>query len=191
MHRISLTEVAHNIVRGQLSSGQLAIDATLGNGNDCVFLAQCVGSTGHVYGFDVQQQAIYMSQQRLTEFGILAEVSLIHASHAHMVEHIPVKLQGQIQAIMFNLGYLPGSDKTVITQSDSTLQAVNAACQLLAGQGVLTVTAYPGHAGGLEETRKLEQWFQQLDLACYQSEIIFSHHHQQSAPRLFVIRKLV
>lgn len=189
MKRISLSEIAHGIIRESLHSGDAAIDATLGNGHDALFLAHCVGEAGHVYGFDVQHQALQASRQRLSQHGLSARVSFIHASHAQMIQHVPLNLQGRIKAIMFNLGYLPGSDKHVITQTGSTLPALDAACRLLTEQGVLTVMAYPGHAGGDEETLSLELWLQQLDAACFQTQIIFSHHHQVSAPRLFVIRK--
>lgn len=38
--------------------GAVAIDATTGDGHDTPHLAQAVGSGGHVYGFDIQAQAI-------------------------------------------------------------------------------------------------------------------------------------
>ena len=190
MKHISLAETAHNIIRESLKAGDVAIDATLGNGHDTLFLAQCVGETGHVYGFDVQLQALQASRQRLIQHGLLSRVTLIHASHADMIQHTPLILHGQIKAIMFNLGYLPGTEKRIITQASSTLPAVETACRLMAGQGVLTVMAYPGHAGGDEETHCLELWLQQLDADNYESQTIYSHHHQATAPRLFVIRKL-
>ena len=96
---------------------------------------------------------------------------------------------GRIQAIIFNLGYMPGADKGVNTQVDSTLMAVNAACALLARDGVLTVMAYPGHEGGDEESRQLEVWRQQLDQAAFNTEVVFSRHPKPTAPRLFVVRK--
>lgn len=188
---ISLSETAHDIIRQHLHAGDLAIDATLGNGHDSLFLAQCVGESGHVYGFDVQLKALQASRQRLMQQGLLAGVTLFHASHAQMIDLIPPQLQGQIKAIMFNLGYLPGADKSIITQTHTTLLAMDAACRLLSEQGVLTVLAYPGHVGGDEETRCLEQWLQRLNADCYQSHIIYSQQHKPTAPRLFVIRKPV
>ena len=191
MKRTSLSETAHNIIREHLHAGDLAIDATLGNGHDSLFLAQCVGETGHVYGFDVQLQALQASRQRLMQHGLLARVTVLHASHAQMIQQIPTNLHGRIKAIMFNLGYLPGADKRIITQTNTTLIAMEAACRLLAEQGVLTVLAYPGHVGGDEETRCLEQWLQRLNAECYQSDIIYSQQPKPTAPRLFVIRKRV
>ena len=183
--RISLSEIAHNIVREYLREGDASIDATLGNGHDTLFLAQCVGATGHVYGFDIQIQALEATKLRLHEYEMLSRATLFLASHAEMLGHVP----RSVRAIMFNLGYLPGADKNIITRADSTLLALNQACNLLAEEGVMTVMVYPGHAGGEEEARQVEQWVQQLDSEQYQSQIIFSQHHKISAPRLFVVRK--
>lgn len=191
MKRISLSEVSHDIIRSRLQPGGVAIDATLGNGHDTLFLAQCVSEAGHVFGFDIQDQAIQATRQRLQQHNVLACATLLHASHADMFEHVPQAFHGQIQAIMFNLGYLPGADKHIITQTETSLKAIEAACRLLAAQGVMTVMAYPGHAGGDEETECLQQWLNQLEPTQFATEVIFSHHHQESAPRLFVIGKLL
>jgi methylase of polypeptide subunit release factors len=190
MKRISLTEISHGMVRERLQSGDIAIDATLGNGHDCLFLAACVGETGHIYGFDIQRQAIESSRQRLQQQQLDSRTTLIQANHADMREFIPAKFQGQIAVIMFNLGYLPGTDKTVMTQTHSTLQAITVACDLLAGRGVITVMAYPGHKGGDEETLKLQSWLQELDSAKFSVDTVFSQNHQEHAPRLFVLQKL-
>jgi predicted methyltransferase len=189
-HISFLAETAHNLVRQNLPQGSIAIDATLGNGHDTVFLAQSVGDNGQVYGFDVQIQAFQATMQRLRQRDLLHRAMLIHASHASMDEHIPQKIHGQIQAIMFNLGYLPGADKSIITQTDSTLIAVNTACRLLATPGILTVLAYPGHAGGDEEALRLSEWCRQLDQRRFQADIVLSQHDKPQAPRLFVILKM-
>lgn len=189
MTRISLAETAHQIVRQHLQAGSVAIDATLGNGHDTVFLAEIVGGQGGVFGFDVQQQALASTRNRLLQSGLLQRVKMIHASHADMLQHIPLPLHGHIQAIMFNLGYLPGADKGLITQVDSTLTAVDAACRMLAKDGVLTIMAYPGHDGGDEESRRLEAWRLKLAQTDFHAEVVFSRHPKATAPRLFVIRK--
>jgi hypothetical protein len=189
MKRISLTESAHNCIREHLLTGDVAIDATLGNGYDTVFLAELVGPVGHVYGFDVQETALEITSQRLQLQNLQNKVTLYQTSHANMRDWIPTKLLGGIKAIMFNLGYLPGADKSIMTQSESTLQALSLACEFLSEQGVMTVLAYPGHVGGDLETRSVEQWLSRLDADRYCVEAIFSHQNQASSPRLFVIRK--
>ncbi|MGZ0079063.1 class I SAM-dependent methyltransferase [Methylomonas sp. YC3] len=186
---ISLLEIAHNIVGSHVAPGDISLDATLGNGHDTVFLARSIGIGGHVIGFDIQPQALIKSFQRLLQHDLQRRVTLRLASHADMLLHVPKQWHGRVRAVMFNLGYLPGADKAVITQIDSTLAALNAACVLLAPRAVITVLAYPGHAGGELETEQLAAWSQLLDQTCYTTEVILSSHDKPAAPRLFVIRK--
>jgi SAM-dependent methyltransferase len=187
--RISLLELAHNIVSSYIEPDDIALDATLGNGHDTVFLARRVGVGGQVLGFDIQPQALINSFQRLLQHDLQRQVTLRRASHADLRLHVPERWHGQVRAVMFNLGYLPGADKTVITQIDSTLAALDSACGLLAPRAVITVLAYPGHAGGDLETEQLAAWCRQLDRACFTSEVILSSHDKPTAPRLFVIRR--
>ncbi|MCK9606814.1 MAG: class I SAM-dependent methyltransferase [Methylomonas sp.] len=190
MKRISFAETAHSIILEYLRKGDVAVDATVGNGHDTVFLAECVGRAGQVFGFDVQTQALRITRQRMRQQDLSAQTILFHASHADMAKRIPQEFHGSVKAIMFNLGYLPGTDKSVITKTQTTLQAIDAGCRLLAEQGVITVMAYPGHAGGDEETSRLTHWLQQLDSASYIVQTVYSQHHQAHAPRLFVIKKM-
>ncbi|MDT4288374.1 class I SAM-dependent methyltransferase [Methylomonas sp. MO1] len=189
INRISLLEIAHDIVGSYLEPDDIALDATLGNGHDTAFLARSVGIGGHVFGFDIQPQALINSFQRLLQHDLQRRVTLRLASHADMLSHVPEQWHGRVRAVMFNLGYLPGADKTVITQLESTLAALDAACDLLAPRAVITVLAYPGHAGGDLEAKQLAAWCRQLDGACFSSEVVLSSHDKPSAPRLFVIRK--
>jgi hypothetical protein len=101
--------------------------------------------------------------------------------------HIHKQQHGKMKLIMFNLGYLPGSDKTIITQANTTLIALNKAIVLLAPNGLLTITAYPGHSGGEEETEQVKLWCEQLDPLIYILEQIKSSE-KITAPRLFIVR---
>ena len=187
--RLSLTEQAHNIIKQHLKAGGFAIDATVGNGHDTLFLAKQVDSQGFIFGFDIQKQAIQSAQSRLEqEEHTVNNVRLIRASHSLMKTLIPEKYQGKINTIMFNLGYLPGSDKTVITQTDSTLSALNQSVELLVAGGIITIAAYPGHPGGKEETDQISLWCQQLNPKQYAFQQINSSK-KDTAPRLFTIQK--
>jgi len=186
---ISLTTQAHQCIKQHLNIGDIAIDATIGNGHDTLFLSSQVGSEGQVFGFDVQAQAIEATQEKLEYEKVAKNTQLFHISHSEMKQHIPVSFHGKIKAVMFNLGYLPGSDKTVITQASSTLSALNQSLQLLADKGIITVAAYPGHAGGDTESNLISQWCEQLKPEQYSFELIHSSD-KPTAPRLFIIKKL-
>jgi hypothetical protein len=117
-------------------------------------------------------------------------LTLIHASHADMNQKIPEQYHGKIRTIMFNLGYLPGGDKSVITLTDSTLTALTVASRILANNGVITLLAYPGHQGGDLETDQVRNWCEQLDTKQFEVNAFYSTEHKDSAPILFIIRKL-
>ena len=185
----SLLQQAHAILETHLYHGDVAIDATAGNGHDSLFLAQQVAPTGLVYSFDIQAAAITATQNRLIAAGFLNCVRLIQNSHAEMFACIKQQHHRKIKAIMFNLGYLPRGDKTLITQTDSTLLALNAAAELLAPAGIITILAYPGHQGGDTETAQVARWCQELDTEKFSVKIIHSPEHKDSAPRLFILQK--
>lgn len=182
-----LTELAHDAVASVLGAGMQAIDATVGNGNDTLFLARQVGATGHVQGFDLQLAALDSAAARLRAGGVADQVTLVHAGHETMLERLPAALRGRIRAIMFNLGYLPGSDKACITRATTTLQALDQGMVLLAPEGVLSVLAYRGHDGGTEEAEAVDQWLRGLDTARYDVHRHDSHDRRTSGPELSLV----
>jgi methylase of polypeptide subunit release factors len=189
MQRISLVNVAHNLIQDVLQPGDIAVDATVGNGYDTLFLAKQVGSSGEVFGFDIQQAAIESTKEKFQQTNCPACLTLTQASHADMGDKIPSRYHGNIRAIMFNLGYLPGGDKSIITRTDSTITALNSACRMLSGNGIITILAYPGHQGGDLETDQVKNWCEQLDKDQFKISIVYSSDNKDSAPRLFVIKK--
>ena len=155
---IPLTTQVQNELRRFLSEGSITIDATAGNGYDTVFLAEQVGDPGQVYAFDIQHQAIEKSRARLQKLNLDHRVTLIEASHENLRIHIPEIHQQQISVIMFNLGFLPGTDKTCITQTHSTMSALKQSVELLKPEGALSIMLYPGHEGGQQETNAVLDW---------------------------------
>ncbi|MBM3863269.1 MAG: methyltransferase domain-containing protein [Verrucomicrobia bacterium] len=148
------TELAHRIVREVLCEGAHAVDATAGNGHDTCVLAEAVGASGRVTAFDVQQAAIDATRHRLASAGLLDRVDLVCDSHLHIARRVAA---GNVSAVMFNLGYLPGGDHSLITRAADTDAAIVAACGLLCRGGVITVVCYPGHPGGGEEAASVAE----------------------------------
>ena len=143
--------LAADAVRGVLREGDTAIDATAGNGHDTCFLAERVGETGRVFAFDIQETALSHTAERQEQAGLRDRVTLIHAGHEQMAKRV----SGPVRAVMFNLGWFPGGDKTVTTHWETTSQALLQAMALLEPRGICTVCAYPGHAAGEEERQRL------------------------------------
>lgn len=145
-----------------LEPGDIAVDATVGNGHDTLFLATCVGADGQVYGFDVQEEALASAKARLGEAGVLERVTLWQAGHEQMGERLAMH-RGQVKAVTFNLGYLPGGDKERVTVTSTTLPALEAALDLLAPGGLVTAMLYSGHPQGKEEAQAVLEWAKGLD----------------------------
>jgi predicted methyltransferase len=142
------TELAQLLMGQILKAGDWVVDATVGNGHDTAWLAERVGPGGCVFGFDVQAGALAVAGERVKG---LEQVRLIHAGHQGMSERLPCEARGRLAGVMFNLGYLPGAAKDIITRTETTLAALGQAVEWLGVGGMLTVVVYPGHAGGAEE----------------------------------------
>lgn len=158
------TVQAHREVAAVLRVGELAVDATAGNGHDTVFLAERVGPTGRVLAFDIQAAAIEATRARLAAAGLAERVGLVLGSHGDLAQHVA---PGGVAAVMFNLGYFPGGDHAVITRTADTLRALGAAVAALRPGGILTVVCYPGHPGGEEESAAVVDWAESLDPGCF------------------------
>lgn len=166
-------------------AGDTVVDATMGNGKDTLFLCGLVGESGHVYAFDVQAEAVARTQERIVEAGYAARTTLLLAGHETMAEHVA----GPVQAVMFNLGWLPGAEHIVTTRTDTTLAAVQAAIALIVPGGIVTVCVYPGHDEGARELEALRQFTAGLDVRRFN----VLHHSFVNAssqtPQLFLIQK--
>jgi predicted methyltransferase len=150
------TALAQLLLGQVIRSGDTVIDATAGNGHDTVFLARAVGPGGRVLAFDVQAAAIQSAQARLAEAGLMDPVTLFHESHVNLAERAEAR---PVAAVMFNLGYLPGKDRSRITETAETLAALDAAANVLRPGGMLSVVCYPGHPGGEMEAAAVTDWF--------------------------------
>jgi len=189
---VSVLTMAQRLVAERLGSGGLAVDATAGGGVDTLFLARAAGLSGRVYAFDVQAAAIARTRARLAEAAgsgeALAKVELIHAGHERMAEFVPEEAHGQLRAIMFNLGYLPGAEAGVITVPETTLAALEAGLALLAPGGVLTAVLYPGHAGGEDEADAVAAWMAGIPATAAQT-ILYRFSQKPHAPYLVALER--
>ncbi len=182
----SLTQLAHNVIRRIVERGDTVIDATAGNGNDTQLLASLVGATGRTIAIDIQQSAIESTSGRMERAGLFADLRL--ADHA--IELNSLRSSGlQVKAVMFNLGYLPRSDKQVTTGSTSTRAAIQAASEMLKPGGAVTIIAYRGHAGGLEEATIVERCLADLPTDQFKTSRIDGDSNNPTSPVLFVVRK--
>ncbi|AQX53438.1 class I SAM-dependent methyltransferase [Priestia flexa] len=154
---------ARTLLTSAVNEGDTVIDATVGNGHDTSFLAKLVGASGHVYGFDIQDEAIQNTSERLAKQGIEQQVTLIKDSHSRLKNHIPTHLHGNLTGAIFNLGYLPGGNKKIVTLSTSTIQAIEQLIELLAPEGIIVLVIYHGHEQGQIERDDVLHYVSNLD----------------------------
>lgn len=154
-----LTQRAHAALGSVLGPGDVAVDATAGNGHDTLFLAGRVAPTGRIHAFDVQPAALAATRARLAKAGMEDRVTLHQAGHERMPEVLPESVAGRVRAVVFNLGYLPGSgDKAVTTLPATTARGLAAARTILAPEGLISVLVYRGHPGGPAEAEAVRVW---------------------------------
>ena len=155
---IDLLELQKEFILKHLKAGDCAVDFTMGNGYDTEFLSKTVGENGRIWAFDIQDQALESTRAHLENTGCPQNYTLIRDSHHNAKNYVDVK----IQAGMFNLGWLPGGDKSITTLRETTLPAIKEAIGLLDHDGVLTVAVYPGHAEGDAEGKLVEEYLATL-----------------------------
>ena len=178
--------LAREVLANAVQPGSTVIDGTMGNGHDTAFLCEAVGPEGHVYAFDIQQEAAESTDRLLREKGFRDRAELIVAGHQLMDSYV----KKPVSAVVFNLGWLPGGDHTVTTRWETTKEAVEKSLSLLLPGGVLVICAYPGHGEGDLEKRELSVLLSAL------SNKIFNVLHQRflnagpGAPECFVVQKL-
>lgn len=176
---------AREMVEAALFDGARAIDATMGNGHDTQWLCELVGQQGRVYAFDIQPEAVERTYRRLEENGLAARAELLCDGHQHMARHVTEP----VDAIVFNLGWLPGTEHGVTTQTESTLAAVEAALGLLKEDGLMTICIYPGHEEGRRELQALTAWAAGLDEKRYDALLKGYLNQTGDPPRMLAIRK--
>ena len=151
----SAVEIAHDLLTRVVGPGDTVVDCTAGNGKDTAFLAGLVGDAGTVYAFDIQDQALQNTRTRLETEGLLARVNLVAAGH----ENLDLHVSRGLKAAVFNLGFLPSGNKSLITRPSSTVTALEKAAELLNTGGLLVVVVYTGHRGGTEESSAVDSFF--------------------------------
>ena len=143
---------------GNIPEKATLVDFTMGNGHDTEYLCR-LSRGGKVYAFDIQQTAVDNTRERIKNAGFEKLATLIHDSHANAGNYIKEQIDGG----MFNLGYLPGGDKSIHTMRESTLPAINCAIDLLKKGCVLVISIYPGHEEGSLEGKMVSEELAKLD----------------------------
>jgi predicted methyltransferase len=172
--------ISHELVSNVVKTGDIVVDATMGNGNDTLFLANLVGDTGKVFAFDVQKLALDNTNKRLSDAGLLD-------GHQNISKYVP---QG-IKAVMFNLGYLPKGDHNIGTKAETTIAAIESCLELLCKEGIVMLVIYYGGDSGFDERDAVMEYFKTLDCKKY-TVLVQNFVNQVNCPPIAVcIEKMI
>ena len=180
---------SHSLLEEILQPGAPVIDATMGNGYDTVFMAEKIGKTGHVYSFDIQKEALLSTKSKLTEQDLLDRTSLFLQGHETL--GTVVEEAQPIKAGIFNLGYLPKSDKSVITLPETTRTAMEEILKRLVSRGRMILVVYYGHDGGEKELDMVQDNCQSLPQEKYNVLKYQFINQKNNPPILYCVEKKV
>lgn len=182
------TDLAMHIVHGYTIAGGVIVDATCGNGHDTLSLAKT--SPSRLYAFDIQHQATESTRSLLIREGFEEKlydstISIICDSHRFMTKYI----DEPVNVVVFNLGYLPGGDKSQTTKAQETVDAVSSALSILAKDGLVCITMYSGHDEGLREKELLLSFASDLDPHIYHVAYVDFINQKKQSPDILLITK--
>ncbi len=161
MRPFSHLDIAHAFWQMAVKPGDTVIDATAGNGHDSLFLANLAltAPSGKLIVLDVQKAALENTKMRLKDFSN-DQIFIYEMCHSRMQE---VAAPMSAKLIAFNLGYLPGADKSFTTMCKTTLTAIQASLDIIQPLGLISITCYPGHSEGLFEEEAILTFLETLD----------------------------
>ena len=163
-----------------IKKGDITVDATCGNGNDTLMLSKL---SKKVFAFDIQENAINNTKS-LLEKNSINNVVLINKSH-ELIDKELKDYNKKISLIVFNLGYLPGSNKKVLTNYKSTLSAIKKGLNMLNKKGIILVTCYP-HKEGKKESEEIIKYLENNNI----KYTLYTNTDNKNAPFLIEIKKI-
>ena len=157
MGRIKQSQITywcHEIIRSQAEAGGCYIDATMGKGNDTLFLCELAGENGKVLAFDIQQEALHMDRYAMEE---------------------------STDVICFNFGYLPGGDHKLATTYQTSIEAIGKGLGILKHGGMMSLCIYSGGDTGFEEKEKILEYIKGLPGREY-TVIVNEYYNRKNCP---------
>lgn len=185
----SITQMAKNVIELEmkevLASGKAltAVDCTMGNGNDTLFLSRLLGENGTVYAFDIQEMALE-NTRTLLEANSISNAKLHRTGHENIDSYVD-----KADLVMFNLGYLPKGDHGLITKPETTLVAIDKSLDVLNPGGLLSIIIYYGHDGGASEKEAVLSHVSALDPKKFEVIRIGKINRPNNPPIVTIIRK--
>ncbi len=156
---MKISDYIHKILKDNIPKSGFCIDATCGRGYDSLFLSKCVGENGRVAAIDIQPDAV-------SSTCALLEKHNIHNVQVFLNNHQNIDIyaaENSADAIMFNLGYLPGGDHYIATAPQFTIPAIEKSLKILKSGAVMSICIYSGADSGFIEKNALMQYLRTID----------------------------
>lgn len=186
MTGMKMVRLIHQCMKEIIRPGDTVCDCTMGNGHDTLALCRLTGPEGKVYSFDIQPQALERTKKLLEENYLGGRAQLILDSHSHLLKYI----HEPIRFFVFNLGYLPDGDPSVITSGPSTVAALADILSLTEAGGGGAVLTYYGHPGGQEEKAAVSEYLQNLPPKYFSVMKIETFNRRNKPPVLYLVKRM-
>lgn len=181
-YRKTILNYVRNLIDSYIKPNDIVIDATVGNGNDTLYLSKVVKS-GKVFGFDIQEDALN-NTKHLLDNNNCHNYELFLDSHSNMSTYLNDYL-GKVSLVLFNLGYLPNGNKTITTNYETTILAIEESFKLIHKMGMILVVIYPGHENGRIENEKIHAYLDKNNI----TYVEYHNTDNKIAPYLIEIKK--
>lgn len=174
--------------------GPLLVDATAGNGHDSLFLLGAAPRNALLLAMDVQAQAVTATGDLLAAHGFAHAARVLHTGHEHLANVLaalaPEDRQRPLMCVVFNLGWLPGGNKGLVTTPATSLPALEAALEALAPGGCISLHCYTGHEGGAQEAAALEARVRSLPPRRWRVLALADANRERAAESLLLVERL-
>lgn len=172
---IKITELAHKIIEDN-GKVNIAVDMTVGKGNDVLKLSKF---SNQVYGFDISDEAIKITNEKIV-LNKINNITLFKENHTKVIELVKEK----IDLAIYNLGYLPGSDKTIKTEKNSTISSLESLLMMLNKNGLIIIVLYPHNEEEIQAVVYLSQNLSS-DYDCLKYQVL----NRNDCPFIITIKK--
>ncbi len=177
-----------------VAPGPLLVDATAGNGHDSLFLLGAAPRNALLLAMDLQAQAVAATGDLLAAHGFAHAARVLHTGHQHLADVLaglaPEDRQRPLMCVVFNLGWLPGGNKGLVTTPATSLTALEAALEALAPGGCISLHCYTGHEGGAEEATALEARLRSLPPRRWRVLALADANRERAAESLLLVERL-
>lgn len=178
-----IVEFSHLVIKDYINSNNFyirCVDATCGRGEDTLFISNLLNDNGHIDAFDIQMDAINSTKQKLIDNNI-TNVDLFNQSFTTINPE-------NYDLFVFNLGYLPGGNKTITTMHEDSLYIIRKIIDYipLNLNSLLVIAVYPGHEEGKLESDVIDELIKNLDSKIYLVSK-YQNYNQNNPPYLVTI----